>query len=408
MGLKKQYNNKTKVAIGNDAIIELRNGSSNWQFRMWITKENKMYRKSLNTNSRELAERKAIDFVMDAKHRMNNGKTFYSLTSEQAVAKYINNRSADIDTGTIVVGRLRTIETHLKHFLKYVGPQTRLKDLDIKSCGGYFKFRMKNNISKTTLGNEQSSINAMIKWLHEEKEIELTYFKFPKLKGLETIDIERIKRQTFTNDEWASVVKTLRKYCKKSNHISHSELLERQVVRHWFLIAANCGFRTGEQRQLRWSDIKTFERKEGTFAEITVRKETSKVRKGRTFVGRKGQYFERLKELTKPKNKNSFVFFENGHKQTTNKIVYKHFKEVMKLAKIEDFKEREIVPYSLRHFCITQRIKSGCTFGEVADMCGTSIKQIESVYWHADTATKLTTAIKDYRTNDNVIELENA
>tara|TARA_B100001964_G_C14231962_1_gene600481 strand:- start:1212 stop:2429 length:1218 start_codon:yes stop_codon:yes gene_type:complete len=405
MTLKKTYDGKTKVSIGNDAVIELRKGSTNWQFRMWIAKEDKMYRKSLNTSSVDVAETKAIDLVVDAKSRINNGKTFYSLSCEQAVAKYLQHRTDDIGQ-TIVHGRFNTISIHLKHFLKYIGPHTRLKDLDIKSCKGYFNFR--KHISKTTLGNEQSTINAMIKWLHEEKEIELTYFKFPKLKALDMIDTDKIKRQTFSNEEYANIVKVMRDYCKKTNYVSHEELLHRQIVRHYILIAANCGFRTGEQRQLKWKDIKIFKRGEKTFAEITVRKETSKVRKSRTFVGRKGEYFERLKKITKPKSKDDFVFFQTAEKSTSKKIIYKHFAEIIKLAKIEDVAERKIVPYSLRHFCITQRIKSGCTFSEVADMCGTSINQIEKTYWHADTATKLSTAIKDYRTHNNVIELKNA
>ena len=405
MTLKKTYDGKTKVSIGNDAVIELRKGSTNWQFRMWIAKEDKMYRKSLNTSSKEYAERKAIDLVVDAKSKINNGKTFYSLTCEQAVAKYIEHRTPQVESGEIVAGRLLTIGTHLNHFLEFIGPNTRLIDLDIKSCTGYFAFR--KGRSKTTLGNEQSSINAMLKWLNEEKEIDLPYFKFPKLKGLTDIDSDKIKRQTFTNNEYADIVKVMRDYCKQTNHVSHAEVLNRQIVRHYILIAANCGFRTGEQRQLKWKDVKTFKQGNDTFADITVRKETSKVKKSRTFIGRKGQYFERLKELTGG-TKNEFVFFQTAEKSTSKKIIYKHFSEIIKLAKIEDVTERKIVPYSLRHFCITQRIKSGCSFSEVADMCGTSISQIEKTYWHADRATKLSTAIKDYSTHNNVIELKNA
>ena len=32
--------------------------------------------------------------------------------------------------------------------------------------------------------------------------------------------------------------------------------------------------------------------------------------------------------------------------------------------------------YSLRHFMITQRIMSGLSFRQIADMCGTSVAQI--------------------------------
>ena len=145
MTLKRIYDNKTKVAIGNDAIMELRNG--NWQFRMWIPKENKMYRKTLGTKNREIAEVRAINLVMDAKHRINNGKTFYSLTVKEAVASYVEERRGEVETGGIVIGRLGTIETHLKHFTDYIGEKTRLKDLNIDIDDLNYKVS-RNNILK--------------------------------------------------------------------------------------------------------------------------------------------------------------------------------------------------------------------------------------------------------------------
>ena len=42
-------------------------------------------------------------------------------------------------------------------------------------------------------------------------------------------------------------------------------------------------------------------------------------------------------------------------------------------AGIKDLATRDIVPYSLRHYMITQRIMSGVDFRAIADMCGTSI-----------------------------------
>ena len=42
-------------------------------------------------------------------------------------------------------------------------------------------------------------------------------------------------------------------------------------------------------------------------------------------------------------------------------------------AGIKDLATRDIVPYSLRHYMITQRIMSGLDFHAIADMCDTSI-----------------------------------
>ena len=75
-------------------------------------------------------------------------------------------------------------------------------------------------------------------------------------------------------------------------------------------------------------------------------------------------------------------------------------------AKINDYAERRIVPYSLRHFMITQRIMAGLSFRQVADMCGTSIAMIEKTYWHLNDEIRLTSVLADYRRReDGTIEV---
>ena len=78
-------------------------------------------------------------------------------------------------------------------------------------------------------------------------------------------------------------------------------------MQYYVLIAANSGLRVGEQRQLRWSDVQIEQHKVNSeqqkLARINVRAETSKVRTSRTFLCRNGQYFERLREIAKPKTK---------------------------------------------------------------------------------------------------------
>jgi integrase len=77
-------------------------------------------------------------------------------------------------------------------------------------------------------------------------------------------------------------------------------------VQHYVLIAANSGLRVGEQRQLRWSDVQIEQHKVNgelqKLARIHIRAETSKVPTSRTFLCRNGQYFERLREISKPKS----------------------------------------------------------------------------------------------------------
>ena len=48
---------------------------------------------------------------------------------------------------------------------------------------------------------------------------------------------------------------------------------------------------------------------------------------------------------------------------------------------------------------------SGLNFREIADMCGTSVAQIENTYWHLNEEIRLTSAVVDYkRKSDGTIE----
>ena len=78
-----------------------------------------------------------------------------------------------------------------------------------------------------------------------------------------------------------------------------------------------------------------------------------------------------------------------------------HFHKIIALADIIDSETRDLVPSSLRHFMITQRIMSGLSFKQIADMCGTSVAQIERTYYHLNDEIRLTNALADYRRNED-------
>ena len=167
------------------------------------------------------------------------------------------------------------------------------------------------------------------------------------------------------------------------------------------LIAANSGLRVGEQRQLRWSDVQvethTVGGKEQKLARITVRAETSKVRTTRTLLCRNGQYFGRLRELVTHTSSDSFIFSVDGDEMLSKRALLYHWHKMIELADIPERATRDLVPYSLRHFMITQRIMSGLGFKQIADMCGTSVAQIEKTYYHLNDEIRITNAVADYR-----------
>ena len=78
----------------------------------------------------------------------------------------------------------------------------------------------------------------------------------------------------------------------------------------------------------------------------------------------------------------------------------------MRLTDIPKQRQSELVPYSLRHYMITQRVMSGCKFSDIAYMCGTSIKQIEATYYHLNEDMMKSTALATYiRRNGRIIPI---
>ena len=88
-----------------------------------------------------------------------------------------------------------------------------------------------------------------------------------------------------------------------------------------------------------------------------------------------------------------------------NKILcfFRFFNKIVDLCKFDNRESRDLVPYSLRHFMITQRIMSGLNFRQIAEMCGTSITQIEKTYYHTTEEKMVSNALAGYYVKDGLL-----
>lgn len=114
---------------------------------------------------------------------------------------------------------------------------------------------------------------------------------------------------------------------------------------------------------------------------LNIRPETSKVRTTRRVFCQGGGYFDGLKELLKPKRTDGLVFSVDGETEFAEKYLLKHFYAILDIAGI-DYPGRNIVPYSLRHYMITNRLRAGLMYRQVAKMVGNSAAEIEKTYHH--------------------------
>lgn len=418
MVLKKQQFKEGEIAIYDEAVIYKR--GEYWQMRMWLQKEGKYARFSLKTRSESTAIVEAKSKYHTLKAQEIAGKTYFSKTTKQGVEEYLEKRKEDVVAKKIVPGRFVTIKTHLEHWLEFIERDKKLKELKRTDCEYYFnnrtKYKKTASISVTTVANEQSTINALMKWLFKRNETYIDSFDFDKLPRVDRRD-DKVRRSTFTPTEMDDIVAATELYCDiQLNNLDEDEYKQRQLASYYFLIASVTGLRTGEQKQLRWSDIywteATKAKNKVPLVHISVRAETSKVRLSREFLVTDSDYFKKLRKFlveyseTPPKS-DWLIFSFNGEAVMTQRALLYHFGKLVKLAEIENSEMRDIVPYSFRHYFITKKIMSGLPTQSVADMCGTSAAQIEKTYFHLNHQIKLTNALADYEIDEDGLVVTN-
>jgi len=426
MPLKKQTFNADEIEIYDEAVVYKR--GEYWQMRMWLGKEKKYARFSLRTRNRDTAIDKAKKYYHELMAQQLAGKTYFSKTTKQGVEEYLKQRALDVEAELIVKGRYGTIKTHLEHWLDFIGRDTKLKELERTDCENYLHSRTKTkkkiNVSQTTVANEQSTINAMLSWLYRRNETYIEAFDFKPLKRIDRGD-EALRRSTFTDEEVIVIKQELEKYITEAKgNVDEEGNISKVINGYYLLISIITGLRRGEQLQLKWSDIKWLEKnvkgqaEDDTYSlvKITVRAETTKVRKTRHFVVKDWEYFDELFKLLQPRyvkankeNKkikafgDTFVFSANGMSMLTPRAIGYHFDKMVELAEIKDTDTRDLVPYSFRHYFITDRINRGATPTQVAETCGTSTAQIEKTYYHTSEAKMITNALPQFEYRNGLL-----
>ena len=108
MALKKQQYSDEEIAIFDEAVIYKR--GAYWHFRMWLKGEGKYARKSLRTRSKTTAVEKGKAAYLEIYANLQQGKTYFSITTKEGLTKYLEHRLKDVESGLIVVGRHTTIK----------------------------------------------------------------------------------------------------------------------------------------------------------------------------------------------------------------------------------------------------------------------------------------------------------
>jgi integrase len=96
------------------------------------------------------------------------------------------------------------------------------------------------------------------------------------------------------------------------------------------------------------------------------------------------------------------IFSADGLTPLTARAIGYHFDKVLELAKVNR-EDRDLVPYSFRHYFITTRVNSNLPIAAIAEMCGTSITHIEKTYYHTTEEKMVSNAMADYEYKDGIL-----
>jgi integrase len=413
MARKKRVNKGTwkhsvhDILDGMAQIYRVAQSGDVWQFRMWVEDEKKYVRKSLRTRDLETALEEAKTKVFQTMSDVKSGRKIFGSSLQELADEFLKWRAKDVTAELITPGRLKTIESQLKHFLGYKGQDLKFAELNRNSYYNYEVSRRTEGAQPVTIRNEQSTINQMIAFGYREG---LTHFDKLDFRKLRISGDEIGRRDTFTLEEYDQLVRYLRTYVSKKACPDATQRLKRQMIRDAILIASNTLLRVGELWQLRWSDIQKIEKINDTngrpvsLVTINVRKEICKTRKERTVISRGGEYIERLRansEFTGPEH---FLFTNaDGTKRFRKEKWYAHWKDLMLAIGIEDYQQRKLTYYSLRHFGCSCRIRAGNRYSEIATMMGCSVTYIEHHYGHIDEEMKKSAALKNFSFDEHGI-----
>ena len=145
-----------------------------------------------------------------------------------------------------------------------------------------------------------------------------------------------------------------------------------------------------------------------TIAKVIVDFGTSKKRlEQREFWCRGGEYIERWAEIAKHENNDGFVFSVDGKARIPKTNFMRHWNAMLEMAEFDEERKQHIVPYSLRHFCVSQRVLAGLSFIDIAQSLGTSAVEVERTYNHLQDEARKRFAVADYKiVNQVAVPLE--
>ena len=407
-GQGKTLSSHIEILGGIAHIYQVKQSGDIWQFRMWLNKEKKHYRKSLRTKVEYDAIQFADKLALELRVNVEVGKKVFGITVQELLDLYIENREKDIgdDDGQITIGTWKTLRYKLNVGCEMLGLKTKVANINQGQIENYRQRRTEEkSVSIQAMLNEMHQLNSMWEFGYKLGHSNFRHLDFKKIKRKSKIEK---KRSTFTDSQYQKLYRYLRTWASKQECSDEVELLKRKMVQDMILILANTGMRIGECRQLRWghlSDEQTIVNnktdKKTNLVYITIPALISKTRQTRSFFTAGREYFDRLRDRQQFTNDTHLIFSMDGNKSFDKKEWGRIWKELMVGIGILHHNDVGLTWYSLRHYAITKKIASGVDIVDLSKIVGTATSNIEKVYLDYDKEMSKSAALKTFKKNDD-------
>lgn len=351
--------------------------------KVYSQTDKKYVRRSLKVKTRERAIIEGKKFYKETLGKIESGKTVIDTTVGVLIKKFLLHSKRQYENGKITIGRNKSHILSLRYIGEFLGNNIRISSIPKKKFHQYEKWRMENKTAKsireTTLELEVNIWKQAINYGMEHDYISTTVKLFyPKF------NLERKRRDDFTLEEYKKIT---RFFNTKKWKDGRGWLIKqrRELLRLWFLVLCNTGMRTGELKKCKWSQIRkhTYIDKgvKKETVEITVKPETSKVRKGRTVLGfgDTWKYIAQVKQISSFTKPNDYVFPNPNGKEWTP--TWEMFSKIMEGSGV-DLVNRDLSWYSCRNFYGSMRVGEGVEVYLLSVQMGCSVRMIEKHYGH--------------------------
>lgn len=233
-----------------------RTNSKVYQFQLWVREEQKYVRKSLHTTNLDIAVEKATEEFVKYRYRIQNDEKIFSITANELRELFLKHVKEQVRLEQLSKGRESNIKTFTKHYLDFVGKNTRIQNIPTKKFREYLSFRrtQKSNILSTVVVNESITIKQMYKFAVDENLVNHNYkpdFGYIKHDKKESV------RDGYTMKEYLTLISYSKNWYKSKDSKSEEDSYYRRLLNDFIVVMSNSGFRTNECRLLKWKDIRS-------------------------------------------------------------------------------------------------------------------------------------------------------